>query len=51
VIIDGPNVTAAAASLAVNVVGAIRLKTTPLLTAEEMDQAAKKDVAYRAPGA
>ena len=45
VIIDGPdNVTAAAASLAVNAVGAIRLKTTPLLTAEEMDQAAKKGV-------
>ena len=45
VIIDGPdNVTAAAASLAVNAVGAVRLKTTPLLTAEEMDQAAKKGV-------
>ena len=45
VIIDGPdNVTAVAASLAVNAVGAVRLKTTPLLTAEEMDQAAKKGV-------
>jgi len=45
VIIDGPdNVTGAAASLAVNAVGAVRLKTTPLLTAEEMDQAAKKGV-------
>jgi len=52
VIIDGPdNVTAAAASLAVNAVGAVRLKTTPLLTAEEMDQAAKKGVTYRPPGA
>ena len=52
VIIDGPdNVTAAAASLAVNAVGAVRLKTTPLLTAEELDQAAKKGVNYRPPGA
>ena len=51
VIIDGPdNVTAAAASLAVNAVGAVRLKTTALLTAEEMDQAAKKGVTYRPPG-
>jgi uncharacterized protein with GYD domain len=52
VIIDGPdNVTAAAASLAVNAAGAVRLKTTALLTAEEMDQAAKKGVKYRPPGA
>ena len=52
VIIDGPdNVTGAAASLAVNAVGAVRLKTTPLLTAEGMDKAAKKGVTYRPPGA
>jgi uncharacterized protein with GYD domain len=51
-IIDGPdNVTAAAASLAVNAAGAVRLKTTALLTAEEMDQAAKKGIKYRPPGA
>jgi uncharacterized protein with GYD domain len=52
VIIDGPdNVTAAAASLAVNAAGAVRLKTTTLLTAEEIDQASKKGVKYRPPGA
>ena len=52
VIIDGPdNITAAAASLAVNAVGAVRLKTTPLLSAEKMDQAAKKSATYRPPGA
>ena len=51
VIVDGPdNVTAAAASLAVNASGAASTKTTLLLTAEEIDQAAKKSVNYRAPG-
>jgi uncharacterized protein with GYD domain len=50
-IIDLPdNVTAAAASLVVNAAGAVRLKTNVLLTPEEMDQAAKKKVSYRAPG-
>jgi uncharacterized protein with GYD domain len=43
-------VTAAALSLAVNQSGAVHLKTHLLMTAEEMDQAAKKAVAYRAPG-
>ena len=52
VIIDGPdNATAAASSLAVNASGLVCLKTTPLLTAEEMDQAVKKGVKYRPPGA
>jgi hypothetical protein len=37
--------------LAVNAVGAVRLKTTPLLSAEKMDQAAKKSATYRPPGA
>ncbi len=51
-IIDGQdNVTAAAASLAVNAAGLVRLKTITLLTPEEMDQAAKKGVKYRPPGA
>jgi len=50
-IIDGPdNITAAAVSLAVNATGAVSLKTTPLLTAEEIDQATKKTVSYRPPG-
>jgi uncharacterized protein with GYD domain len=44
------NVTAAALSLAVNQGGAVATKTIVLLTPEEMDKAAKKTVAYRAPG-
>jgi uncharacterized protein with GYD domain len=51
VIADLPdNVTAAAASLAVNASGAATIKTTALMTPEEMDQATKKTPAYRAPG-
>jgi uncharacterized protein with GYD domain len=51
VIADVPDaVTAAALSLAVNQSGAVHLKTHLLMTPEEMDQAAKKAVAYRAPG-
>jgi hypothetical protein len=41
---------ASALSLAVNASGIVTLKTTVLLTAEEMDQAAKKTVNYRPPG-
>ncbi len=51
VICDMPDVVAAAAiSLAVNSSGAVNLKTVPLFTVEEMDQAAAKQVDYRAPG-
>jgi uncharacterized protein with GYD domain len=51
VIADAPdNVSVAAVSLAVNATGALQAKTTVLLTAEEMDQAAKKTVAYTPPG-
>jgi uncharacterized protein with GYD domain len=51
VIIDAPdNATVAAASLAINASGAVQAKTIVLLTAEEMDQAAKKTVSYKAPG-
>lgn len=50
-IVDLPDAaTAAALSLAVNQSGAVQLKTIILMTAEEMDQAAKKTVAYRPPG-
>jgi uncharacterized protein with GYD domain len=50
-IIDAPdNASAAALSMAVNASGAVSLKTIPLLTAEELDQAAKKKISYRAPG-
>ena len=43
--------SAAAVSLAVSSTGAARLTTTPLITVEEMDHAAGKKTAYRAPGA
>ena len=50
-IVDGPdNVTAAAVSLVINAAGGATTKTVVLLTPEEMDQAAKKMVNYRAPG-
>jgi uncharacterized protein with GYD domain len=52
VITDLPDVaTAAALSLTVSASGAVRLSTIPLITAEEIDAASKKSVAYRAPGA
>lgn len=38
-------------SLAVNASGAVTLNLIPLITVEEMDAAAKRTVAYRAPGA
>ncbi len=51
VIVDMPdNVSAAAASLVVNVSGAVNIKTVVLLTPEEVDKAAKKSVDYRPPG-
>ncbi len=51
VIIDGPdNVSAAAGSLIINAAGGARVKTTVLLTPEEMDAATKKSVSYRPPG-
>jgi uncharacterized protein with GYD domain len=50
-VVDAPdNVTAAAVSLAVNASGMVSTVTTPLLTPEEVDQATKKGVTYRAPG-
>jgi uncharacterized protein with GYD domain len=42
--------TAAAVSLAVKATGALDVRTTQLLTPEEMDAAAKLSVEYRAPG-
>jgi uncharacterized protein with GYD domain len=42
--------TAVALSLAVNASGAVHLKTTVLLTPEEIDAATKKPFNYRAPG-
>jgi uncharacterized protein with GYD domain len=51
VIADAPdNATAAALSVAVSASGLVRVRTTPLLTVEETDQALEKAVSYRAPG-
>src|SRR5574342_126389 len=43
--------TAVALSLAVNAAGAVRFRTTRLITPEEMDAAVKKSISYRPPGA
>jgi uncharacterized protein with GYD domain len=52
VIIELPNSTKAAAlSLSVSGAGAVRVRTTPLLTVEEIDQALEIHTQYRAPGA
>jgi uncharacterized protein with GYD domain len=44
------NVDVAALAMTVGAAGAASLKTTVLLTPEEIDQATKKSVDYRAPG-
>jgi uncharacterized protein with GYD domain len=50
-IIDGlENADATAAALIVGTSGAVRTKTTVLLTPEEVDRAAKKTGTYHAPG-
>ena len=41
----------AAVSMVVAASGGARVTTVPLLTPAEMDKAAKRNVAYRAPGA
>ena len=52
IIADLPDAaTAAAISLTVGASGAASVKTTVLLTPEEMDAAAKKSIDYRPPGA
>ena len=43
--------TAAALALTVAASGAVAIRTTPLLTPEQIDAATKKTVAYRPPGA
>jgi uncharacterized protein with GYD domain len=51
IIADVPdNVTAAALSLIVNAAGSVTAKITVLLTAEEIDAAAKKTASYHPPG-
>ncbi|HEV2447684.1 MAG TPA: GYD domain-containing protein [Candidatus Sulfopaludibacter sp.] len=52
VILDLPGNTAAAAlSLTISGAGAVRVRTTPLLTVEDVDQALEIHTQYRAPGA
>ena len=51
VIYDAPdNVTAAALAMGVGSTGLVGVKTTALLTVDEIDQAGKKTVSYRGPG-
>jgi uncharacterized protein with GYD domain len=52
VLFDCPDVVSAGAlSLAVSASGLVRIKTIPLLTVEETDQALNKTITYRPPGA
>jgi len=52
IIADLPDAkSAAAVSLTVNAAGGAQVTTIPLMTPEEMDEACKKSVRYRAPGA
>ena len=51
VICDVPDVASALAlSMAVNASGQVHVKTTPLISPEEVDAASHKAVQYRAPG-
>jgi uncharacterized protein with GYD domain len=51
VIIEAPdNVTAAALAMGVAATGTVAVKTTVLMTVEEIDQATKKTVSYRPAG-
>ena len=50
-ILDLPDdATAAAISMAVTGTGTVRTTVTPLMTVEEIDEAAKKAITYRPPG-
>ena len=52
VIVDVPDTASIiAVSLAVNASGVVRVNTTPLVSVEDVDAAAKKPIRYRAPGA
>ncbi|MGX1562541.1 GYD domain-containing protein [Streptomyces sp. NPDC055506] len=51
-VIDFPDaVSMAAVSLTVKASGAIQSRATPLLTVDEIDEATRRQVAFRAPGA
>lgn len=50
-IVDVPDpISVAATNLVVNASGTARVKTTVLLTPEEIDQASKKSITYTPPG-
>ncbi|HUP03294.1 MAG TPA: GYD domain-containing protein [Bryobacteraceae bacterium] len=50
-IVDLPDqITAAAFSLTISGTGAVNVKTTPLLTVEDVDKALDLQMKYRAPG-
>lgn len=50
-IVEAPdNVAAAALAIAVSASGVVRLKTTPLMSVDEVDQALAVGAKYRAPG-
>ena len=50
-IVDAPDqISVVAQNLAVNASGAASIKTTVLITPEEVDRAAKKSVSYTPPG-
>ncbi|MFF7735459.1 GYD domain-containing protein [Streptomyces sp. NPDC007984] len=52
VIVDFPDsVSMAAAALTVKASGAVQTRATPLLTDDEIDEAAHRQVPFRAPGA
>jgi uncharacterized protein with GYD domain len=52
IIVDMPtNIAASAFALTTTASGAVRVRTTPLLTVEEVDQALEMKAQYRAPGA
>ncbi len=52
VIIDAPDlVSALSMSVKINASGAVTTSTTPLVTVEEMDEACRRNISYRAPGA
>lgn len=51
VIVDAPdNVTAAALAMGISSTGTVGVKTTVLLTVEEIDQAGKKTLSFRPAG-
>jgi uncharacterized protein with GYD domain len=51
VVVDLPdNEAAAAVALTVNASGGVTIETTVLLTPEQIDEAGKRSVEYRAPG-